>query len=158
LVGAQPVGRDLLRRVIRLDPIIDETIGESTRIRYHSPILQSAADGLLAALAGWHAVANHLVKAPSRERRPETAAIIESIPPELRTAGLTGAPARWMGDPTALRRLCELAVRQLLALPAGTRSVRLLADKTAGAFLGIAQALNGLSLLVADPAPPTSQL
>src|SRR5712671_6267747 len=45
----QPVRRELIRRVIALDPVIDETVGESSRLRYHSPTLQRAADGLLTA-------------------------------------------------------------------------------------------------------------
>ncbi len=43
-------------------------------------------------------------------------------------------------------------MRGLIALPAGTPSLRLLADKTAEALAGTADALNGLALLVADPA------
>ena len=52
-----PVRRALIRRVIALDPIIDEAIGESSQLRYHSPVLQTAVDGLFAALAGWRTVA-----------------------------------------------------------------------------------------------------
>jgi uncharacterized membrane protein YccC len=40
----------------------------------------------------------------------------------------------------------------LIALPAATPLLRLLADKTAQTLAGIAHALNGLALLVADPA------
>jgi uncharacterized membrane protein YccC len=39
-------------------------------------------------------------------------------------------------------------------LPADTPSLRLLADSTAGALTGVIQALNGLALLVQDPARP----
>jgi uncharacterized membrane protein YccC len=42
----------------------------------------------------------------------------------------------------------------LVALPAGTPSLRLLADQTAEVLAGIAHALNGLALLVAEPARP----
>jgi uncharacterized membrane protein YccC len=154
LADAQPVRHELLRRVIGLDPIIDQTIGESSQIRYHSPVLQNAVDGLFAALAGWHAVANHLIRAENGKVQPETAAIVESIPPELRSAGLPSAPVRWIDTPTTLHRLCELAERQLTMLPAGTPSVRMLADKLAEAFTGIAQTVDGLALLVSDPARP----
>src|SRR5262245_27513686 len=37
----QPVRRELNRRVIALHTVIDEAIGESSRLRYHSPVLQS---------------------------------------------------------------------------------------------------------------------
>src|ERR1700692_3361831 len=38
----RPVRRDLVRRVIALDPIIDQALGESSDLRPHSPILQTA--------------------------------------------------------------------------------------------------------------------
>jgi uncharacterized membrane protein YccC len=69
--------------------------------------------------------------------------------------GRSGAgPARWIADPVGLRRICEAAVRRLIALPASTASLRLLADQTAEVLAGISHALNGLALLVADPARP----
>src|SRR3989442_9052142 len=51
LIRQQPIRRELNRHVIALDPVIDEAIGESSRLRYHSPVLQSALDGMLAALS-----------------------------------------------------------------------------------------------------------
>ena len=42
LAATQPIRRELARRIIALDPVIDETIGESAQIRYHSPVLQAA--------------------------------------------------------------------------------------------------------------------
>src|SRR5262249_28249114 len=50
LPETQPVRRELVRRVIALDPIIDQAIGESSQLRTYSPVLQRAVDGLLAAL------------------------------------------------------------------------------------------------------------
>jgi hypothetical protein len=38
----QPVRRELVRQVIALDPVIDEAKGESSQLRYHSPVLQTA--------------------------------------------------------------------------------------------------------------------
>jgi hypothetical protein len=52
LFGASSFGRS-----IALDPVIDEVIGESSQIRYHSPVLQMAVDGLFAALGDSRAVA-----------------------------------------------------------------------------------------------------
>ena len=152
--GVQPAGSELLRRVIALEPVIDQTIGESSQIRHHSPVLQSAVNGFFAALAAWRAVADHLARSLSAGLQPETAAVIDSIPHALRSAGLPGEAARWADDPMALHRLCEATVRRLIALPAGTSSVRLLADKAAEVFLAIMQALEGLALLVIDPPRP----
>jgi hypothetical protein len=57
------------------DPVIDQALGEAPQIRYHSPVLQSAVDGLFAALC-WRAVANHLMRLRSDETHE---AIIEAI-------------------------------------------------------------------------------
>src|ERR1700757_1539511 len=56
----QKVRREFVRRVIALEPVIDEAFGESSQLRYHSPVLQNAVDGLLTALAGWRTAAGHL--------------------------------------------------------------------------------------------------
>ena len=152
-VDTQRVRREFIRRVVALDPVIDETLGESARIRYHSPVLQSAVDGLFTALAGWRALAN-LRGLPAGEARREAGAVLEDVPADLQSASQPDAASRWTGDPVALHRSSEHAVRRLIALPATTPSLRLLADKTAETFAGIALALNGLALLAADPARP----
>jgi uncharacterized membrane protein YccC len=150
----QPVRRELIRRVTALDPVIDEAIGESSRLRYHSPVLQMAVDGWFAALAAWRTVAVHLAGLPHEEARRDAESVLRTLPQELRAAPVQGEPTRWIADPTRLRQMCEAAVRALIALPAGTPSLRLLADHTAEALAGISHALNGLALLVGDPARP----
>jgi uncharacterized membrane protein YccC len=157
LPDTQPIRRDFIRRVIALDPVIDETLGESPRIRYHSPVLQRAVDGLFAALAGWRAVANHLARLPCEQRRAEAAVILRALPAELLSQLEQSDPTRETADPTGLHRIYEAAVRRLIAFPAGTPALRLLADKTAEALAGMSHALNGLALLVADPARPVSR-
>lgn len=154
LPDTQPVRRELVRRVVALDPVIDEALGESSQLRYHSPVLQRALDGLLAALAGWRAVAGHLVRVSPSQARQEAEAVLQAVPQELRSAPTQGEPARWIDDPVGLRRICEAGVRRLVALPAATPSLRLLADQTAEVLAGISHALNGLALLVDDPARP----
>ena len=42
--------------------------GESSQLRYHSPVLQRAVDGMFAALAGWRMVAAHLARLPHDTR------------------------------------------------------------------------------------------
>jgi uncharacterized membrane protein YccC len=149
----QPARRELVRRVIALDPVIDQAKGESSQIRYHSPALQRAVDGLLAAQAGWRTVAVLLARLPDDEARREANAVLRSIPEELRSAE-HGVPAGWMADPVRQRRACEMAVRALIAVPARTPSLRLLADQTARVINGISDALNGMALLVGAPASP----
>jgi uncharacterized membrane protein YccC len=150
----QTLRRELTRRVIVLDPVIDEALGESSQLRYHSPVLQIAIDGLLSALASWRTAAVLLARSPDERARQEAAAVLALVPEELRLAPEEGEPARWIADPTRLLRVCDAAVRRLVALPARTPSLRLLADQTAQVLSGISRALNGLALLVDDPARP----
>lgn len=154
LPDTQPIRRDFIRRVVALDPLIDQTIGESSQIRYHSPVLQRAVDGFFTALSGWRAVANHVVRLTHSQARADAAAVLQRVPPELLLPLEQGDPARWMADPIRLHRNCEAACQRLVALPAGTPSLRLLADKTAEALMGMSHALNGLALLVRHPAQP----
>jgi uncharacterized membrane protein YccC len=150
----QAVRRELVRRVIALVPVIDEALGESAQLRYHSPVLQIAIDGLLSAMAGWRSVAVVLARAPDERARQEAGAVLARVPEELRLGPEQSEPTRWIADPTRLLRVCDAAVRRLVALPARTPSLRLLADQTAKMLGGISRALNGLALLVDDPTRP----
>src|SRR5580704_18069380 len=146
----QAIRRELTRRVIALDPLIDTAIGESSRLRYHSPVLQTAVDGLIATVAGWRTVAYHLTRLPPEQAHEEANFVLQRLPRELRTEPLHGEPALWVAEPSRLRQVCEAAAQALIALPARTLSLRLLTDHTAEAFVGISQALNGLAFLVDD--------
>ena len=150
----QTVRRELVRRVIALDPVIDEALGESAQLRYHSPVFQIAIDGLLSAMAGWRSAALVLARSPDERARQEAGAVLARVPEELRLGPEQSEPTRWIADPTRLLRVCDAAVRRLVALPARTPSLRLLADQTAEVLGGISRALNGLALLVDDPARP----
>jgi uncharacterized membrane protein YccC len=151
LSETRPVRRDLVRRVIALDPVIDEAIGESSGLRSHSPQLQAAIGGLFAALSGWRMVAVHLEQLPSDRGRREADLIQRNLPQEMRSAPVRGETTSWTVDPLRARHACAAAVRALAALPDRTPSLRLLADQTAEALIGIRRALDGL-LLLADPA------
>jgi uncharacterized membrane protein YccC len=151
LPDTQTERRELVRRVIALDPMIDQALGESSYVRYRSSTLQGAVHGLFRALDGWRGVATHLVRLADVTDRQSAETILYCIPPELRSVREPGLPARWMADPIALRRACEDAVRRLLALPAGKPSLRLLADETAKVLAGMMRVLDGLALLVDAP-------
>jgi uncharacterized membrane protein YccC len=151
ITGTRLIRRDLLRRVIGLDPIIDEAIGEASDLRYHSPVLHAAVGGLFSALAAWRVIAVHLEQMPNDRERREEAVIRDHLPQLLRTAPIEGGAAAWIEDPSQLHRACDTAVRELTALPDHTPSLRLLADRTAEAMMGLQRAANGL-LLINDPA------
>ena len=150
--NTQTVRRELLRRVIALDPVIDEALGESSQLRYHSPVLQNALDGLVVALASWRTAAVVLAPLPQERAWQEASAVLAEVPEPLRARPEEDEATRWIAGPTRLLRACDEAVRRLVTLPAATPSLRLLADHAAEALAGISHALNALALLVADPA------
>jgi uncharacterized membrane protein YccC len=152
----QPLRRDLVKRTIALDPTIDQAIGESSQLRYHSPILQTAIHGLFEALDGWRSVATHLRRLPQNMARREAETVLRSFPGELRSP--PEPQIRWTADPIGLRHLCERAIRSLNALAAGTPSLRLLADETAKVLVGILRVLDALALLVDAPGQPLPRL
>jgi len=153
----QPVRRELIGKVVALDPIVDEAIGESSTLRYHSPVLQRAIEGLLAAIRAWRIVAVRLTQLPDRVAREEADAVLRNIPQELRSAARLGGPAPWMADPESMRALCGVGARRLAAMPAGVPSLRLLADQTARVMTGLMHALDALALLSGKADPPDAR-
>jgi uncharacterized membrane protein YccC len=146
--------RELVRRTIALDPVIDQAIGESSELRYHSPILQSTVYGLFLAIDGWRTVAVHLGQLRCHEAQQQAATILLSLPIDLRSALESASDKRWLTDTESLRKSCTTAQRTLLALPADTPSLRLLADRIAKMLVGILRVLDGLALLVGAPGRP----
>jgi len=153
----QAIRRELVRRVIALDPVIDEALGESSQLRYHSPVLQNAVDGLFATLASWRTAAVLLARSSEERARREADAVLAEVPELLRARPEQDEGTHWVGDPARLLQACDAAARRLLTLPAGAPSLRLLADQTGEALAGISRALNGLTLLIADPARPAAR-
>jgi uncharacterized membrane protein YccC len=152
----RPVRLDLIRRVIALDPLIDEAFGEDAELRTRSPALRAAVDGLFAALSGWRMATLHLELLPADRGRREADVVLANIPRELCSVPAQGEETKgeqtiWIVDPSSVRRACAVAVRSLTGLPARTPSLRFLADQAAAALIGIRRALDGLKLLV-DPA------
>ena len=149
LSETRAVRRELVRRLIALDPVIDQALGESSDLRLNSSTLQAAAGGLIAALSGWRMVAVHLERLPSNQGRREADIVLGNIPQQLRSA-TEGEAKNWAIDPSGVRRACAAAARALTALPNRTPSLRLLADRTASALIGIRRTFDGV-LLLADP-------
>jgi uncharacterized membrane protein YccC len=142
--------RDLTDRVIALDPMIDQAIGESSQVRYHARMLHTAMHGLLNALDGWRGVATHLSRSPGHSDHQREKALLRTIPATLRATQEPG----WIATPYTLRRAGEEAARALLAFPAHTPSLRLLADETAKVMAGIVPTLDAIALLVDAPRGP----
>jgi uncharacterized membrane protein YccC len=146
--------RELARRVIALDPTIDQAIGESSQLRYDSPVLHTALYGLFSALCGWRGVAAHLTALPALRARHEADAILRSIPAQLRSTSKPLALSDWTDDPMALRGVSEEAAQTLLSLPAGSPVRRLLANETAKLLAGMLHVIDAVALLVDAPSRP----
>ena len=147
--------REFVRRIIALDPFIDQALGESSHLRHHSSNLQTAMYGLFAALDGWRGVAAHLRRLPEAARRRGASIILRSLPSALRPVPEAGAPVLWIADPLALHRVCEEAAQTLIALPGDTPSLRLFADETAKVLSGMLHVFDGIALLVDAPGQPS---
>jgi uncharacterized membrane protein YccC len=152
--GLQSVRRELIGRVVALDPIVDQTIGESSAIRYHSAVLAQASEGLFDALIGWQTIANRIARLPV-ELASEQAAVVQTL--VARDIGTIepcdSAALRILSSPR-LHRALHQTVRRLISTPTPTPSLRLLLDQTALALAGLSRALVGVSLLVADSRSP----
>jgi uncharacterized membrane protein YccC len=140
--------RELLRRVIALDPVIDQAFGESAELRYYSPVLQRATDGLYVGLAAWRTVSVLLSQLPREQAREVADRALAQAPAVLRE---DRDPQLWLTDPVVLRRAVGRAAWRLTAMAVDTPALRLLADKTAVVFADLARALGALALLMADP-------
>jgi uncharacterized membrane protein YccC len=156
LIGAaqtatRPVRWDLTRRVVALDPVLDQAIGEASDLRHRLRTLQAAVDGLFAALSGWRTAAYHLERMSSDDDGREAEAVLRQLPPEFGSLPAAVDLTSWIVEAPSLHRGCEKAIRALVTLPADTPSLRLLADRTAESLWGLSRGLNGLVLLT-DPA------
>src|SRR6201994_2653016 len=138
---------ELIRRVIELDPMIDQALGESSHLRGTVTTLESAVHGLFAALVGWRGIAGHLRRMPDNGGQVIVQSILHNIPPELRSVQEPSSYKRWIAHPVSLRHVCEEGEQKLLALKTDMPSQRLLADETAKVLNGIACVLDGLALL-----------
>jgi uncharacterized membrane protein YccC len=139
--------RGLVQRVTALDTVTDEAIGESSEIKARSGVLQDALDGLFIALAGWSIIANHLERLPDEKGREDAAVVLKCIPPGLQSALAASDTTTWISGASKLRELSATAVQALVALPASTPSLRLLADRAARTLSALSHALNGVALL-----------
>src|SRR5262245_5404803 len=150
----QPVRHELIRKVVALDPAVDEAIGESSTLRYHSPVLQAALGSLVAALTAWRSVAVRLTRLPDRVAREQVDAVLRNIPQQLRSTPNQSEPVPWMADPAGMRRLCGEGARKLIEMTAGTPSLVLFADQPVRVLLGLIHALDALALLTGKPDRP----
>jgi uncharacterized membrane protein YccC len=146
LVEFRALRRDLLRRVIALNPTIDAAIGEASDLRYRSAVLQRAVSGLLETLTAWRRAAFEIALNHNAATEREAHAVHDQLPRDLLSPDASGSAK----GPAELREACCRAARSLTRCDAETPSHRLLADSAAEGMLGMARVLNGLTGVV-DP-------
>jgi uncharacterized membrane protein YccC len=144
------VRREFIRRVIAANPVIDEVKGESSTLRYHSPVLHQAVDAMFAVLAAWRTVDARLRRTLGASGARDARQVLGAIPAELREALEANKPSPWLSNPTGMHGLCRTAIDALTRLPSRTVTLRLLADQTAAVIARFAQILDGLALLAGD--------
>ena len=138
--------RELLRRVIALDPIIDSAIGEASDLRYNSAALQRAVTGLMVTLSNWRKAVFEIDRNRTEATQHDARAVYDRLPRERATPDGSD-PAE---KAVEMRDACYAAARSLTRFDAKTPSERLLADAGAVGMRGMARALNGL-VGVIDP-------
>ncbi|QPF86418.1 FUSC family protein [Bradyrhizobium genosp. L] len=148
LPDMRPLRRDLIRQVGALDPVIDQSAGESSQIRSYAALLQRTMDGLFGGLVGWRAVGNHLDHLPAEQARQQAQLVLGLLRPDPSAPVESADPQRWVTDPDALQRRYQRGVRRLVELEADSPSQRLLADKTAEVLVSMMHAMTGLTLVV----------
>ena len=142
----QPLRRDLLRRIIALDPMIDAAIGEASDLRYRSAVLQRAVSGLLETMSVWRMAAFEIARNDNAAGRRGAQAVYDVLPRGRPSSDASSGAKK----PAELREACCAAARALVRCNAETPAQRLLADSAALGMLGLARALNGLTGVV-DP-------
>src|SRR5271154_5285402 len=139
--------RDLLRRIIALDPTIAAAIGEASDLRYRSPVLQRAVSGLVETTSAWRKAAYEIALNHNPATEREARAVYNELPRDRLSPDASGSAK----TPAELRAACCSAVRSLTRFNVETPSQRLLADSAGQGMLGMARALNGLTGVVDPP-------
>ncbi len=128
--------RTLIRRVIALDAIIDEAVGEPSHLKHQAAPLRAAQEALFVALSAWRGIANHLWAMP----RQEASAIAAELLPRIAKL----ARASWLEDPQVARQICREEMQVAGSLATADVSSRLIQDgtiRTLHALEGVADAL-----------------
>src|ERR1700689_3087024 len=87
----QGLRRDLLRRIIALDPTIDAAIGEASDLRYRSPVLQRAVSGLVETISAWRKAAYEIALNHNPVTEREARAVYNELPRDRLSPDLSGS-------------------------------------------------------------------
>jgi uncharacterized membrane protein YccC len=133
--------REMIRRVIALDPIIHEATGEAPDMDRRYRTLQAGAEGMFSAISAWRGIANHFDASWDSAVRDDTATLLPAI--------ALVRDGDWLDDPEAVRQACDAMAQSFQAMPAADTSTRFLVDRMTEALRGLQRAANGLVLVAA---------
>jgi uncharacterized membrane protein YccC len=134
--------RELIRKVVMLNAVIDEAIGEASDLRVRARTLLGAVEGLFCALAAWRGMANHIERMPEAARARLSMLIKPAIEEVTRFC--------WGEDLLRTRAICEAASHSLANTEVRDVAGTILLDSAIAAVDGLARAVNAL-ILVAAP-------
>jgi len=137
--------RALIRRVIALDAIIDEAVGEPSHLKHQAAPLRAAQEALFVALSAWRGIASHLWAMP----RDEASAIAAELQPHIAKL----ASSSWLEDPQVARQICREETQIAGNLVAADVSSRLVQEGTMRAL----QALECVADALVLASSPVSQ-
>jgi uncharacterized membrane protein YccC len=121
--------RELIRRVIALDPTIDEALAESPDLSLHLRALHGSVEGLFSALSAWRKMASHLEVTAERDRSK----LARLVSPAIAAA----SEADWLGLDNPPREACRLAAGKLSQHPVNSVATRIMVDGAVAALQGL---------------------
>jgi uncharacterized membrane protein YccC len=134
--------RELIKRAIALDPMIDEAIGEPSHLRFQHGALQAAGKALFVALSAWRGIANRLAMMSEDKAKTIPAALLPSL------SRLT--TRIWLDTPEVVREICSAERRRAEETSAADVSAQLVMDGAAAMLDAFERVANTL-VLVANP-------
>ena len=139
--------RQVLKRVAALDPLLDQTIGESPAASERRTVLRTGIHGLFLALAAWRTIGVHLQHLRPDEAATTTDALLDHLPDDMaRPFDVEGGRSGAIAMAARAGRWFETA-RSCRAASVSSSSLRLALDRIGSVLDGLGRSANALVLL-----------
>jgi uncharacterized membrane protein YccC len=132
--------RALILRVVALETIIDEAMGEASSLRLRSRGVNAAVESLFVALSAWRGIGNHLDTLAEESGKTIAAPFVPAFSKIAETD--------WLSDPKGIRAICDEEMRQVLTMPVTDLAPCVLADRAVEALCALERAANVLVLVM----------
>jgi uncharacterized membrane protein YccC len=141
--------RALIGRVIALDAMIDEAVGEPSHLWNQAGALHTTREALFVALSAWRGIANHLSAVP-RQHAIEIGATLLPCLSNL-------ADCAWADGAEVAREISRVASRIAADTATADVSSRLVVDNTVRALQALERVANALGLTTGSVEVPSSR-